>query len=110
MSQTTTVVHMIEEARPRIRAWSSIMREKSWWPGIDSWLSIVVHSAAVLLLGMLGSLLVVMAPAARMSFKEFGWSYLLKSDWRPNEIERPKRGADGKVLMEDGQVVMETLP
>jgi phosphate transport system permease protein len=110
MSQTVTTIHMVEQTRPRLRYWSSIMREKSWWPGADAWLSIVVHSAAVLILGMLASLLVVMVPAARMSFKEFGWSFLIRSDWRPNEIERPKRGPDGKVLMEDGQVVMETLP
>src|SRR6267142_6487392 len=110
MSQTTTVVRMIEEARPRVRAWSSIMREKSWWPAADTWLSIVVHGAAVLLLVMLASLVIVLLPAAGPSFKTFGWSFLVNSDWRPNEIERPKKGADGKVLMEDGQVVMETLP
>ena len=110
MSQTVTTIHMVEETRPRIRAWSSIMREKSWWPGVDTWLSIVVHGAAVLLLVMLASLVIVLLPAARPSFREFGWSFLVRSEWRPNEIERPKRGPDGKVLMEDGQVVMETLP
>ena len=110
MSQSVTVIQVIEEARPRIRAWSSIMREKSWWPGADAWLSILVHGAAALLLVMLASLVIVLLPAAQPSFKEFGWSFLVKSDWRPNEIERPKRGADGKVLIEDGQVAMETLP
>ena len=93
-----------------MRAWSSIMREKSWWPGADTWLSLAVHGAAVLLLVMLASLIIVLLPAAVPSFKTFGWSFLVSSDWRPNEIERPKRGADGKVLLEDGQVVMETLP
>src|SRR6478672_7331138 len=110
MSQTATTIHMVEEARPRIRAWSSIMREKRRFPGVDTWLSIVVHSAAVLLLVMLASLIIVLLPAAQPSFREFGWSFLVRSDWRPNEIERPRRGPDGKVLIEDGQVVMETLP
>jgi len=110
MSQTVTTIHMVEQTRPRIRAWSSILRERSYWPKADTWLSLVVHLAAGLILAMLASLLVVMVPSARMSFREFGWSFLIRSDWRPNEIERPKRGADGKVLMEDGQVVMETLP
>jgi phosphate transport system permease protein len=100
----------IDQTRPRMRYWSSILREKTWRPTADTWLFIVVHSAAVLLLVMLASLVIVLLPAARLSFQTFGWSFLVDSDWRPNEIDRPKRGPDGKVLMEDGQVVMETLP
>ena len=94
MSQSLTVIDVIEQTRPRRRAWSSIMREKRYWPGVDTWLSIVVHAAAMLLMVMLASLVIVLLPAAKPSFQEFGWSFLVKSDWRPNEIERPRRGAD----------------
>jgi phosphate transport system permease protein len=54
-------------------------------------------------------LLIVLTWSALPAVKEFGPAFLVSSEWRPNELERPMRGADGKVVLADGEVVMETL-
>ncbi len=59
---------------------------------------------------MLGTLVVVLATAAMPSIRTFGAGFLVSSEWRPNEIERPKHGPDGKIVLEDGETVMETIP
>jgi len=43
------------------------------------------------------------------SMRAYGWSFVVDSDWRPNELDVPKLDVDGRVLMQDGEVVMETL-
>jgi phosphate transport system permease protein len=58
---------------------------------------------------MLASLLAVLVIAAAPSFKIFGLGFVASSQWRPNELERPKRDAQGKVVTEDGETVMETV-
>lgn len=75
----------------------------------DFWFLLACRSSVFVVLGMLIVLLMVLTHAAWPAAKAFGPSFLVSSEWRPNEIERPKHGADGKVLIEDGEVVMETL-
>ncbi len=68
------------------------------------------HSGAVSVLVMLAVLVGVLAWSAGPSIRAFGLSFLTQSDWRPNELERPLRTAEGKVVMRDGEAVTETLP
>ncbi|MFN9972958.1 MAG: phosphate ABC transporter permease subunit PstC, partial [Phycisphaerae bacterium] len=35
--------------------------------------------------------------------------FLVSSEWRVNELERPLKDAAGQVVMEDGEIVMETI-
>jgi len=44
------------------------------------------------------------------AIREFGTSLITSSEWRPNELSQPKHGPDGKVIIEDGEVVTETIP
>ena len=44
------------------------------------------------------------------AFTTFGWQFLVTSQWRPNELTCPARDAAGHVIMEDGEVVMKTIP
>jgi phosphate transport system permease protein len=59
---------------------------------------------------MLVALVSVLSYAAVPSLRTFGASFLTSTDWRPNELEHPKHGPDGKVVIEDGEVLMETVP
>src|SRR3982751_6645481 len=59
---------------------------------------------------MLAMLVGVLFRASLPSIRTFGLSFLTTSEWRPNELEQPKRGTDGKVVIEDGEVVTETIP
>jgi phosphate transport system permease protein len=74
----------------------------------------LLHAAsltgAIAVLLMLATLLGVLFHASLPAVKMFGISFFTTTEWRPNEIERPKKGADGKIVMEDGEIVMETLP
>ena len=69
-----------------------------------------VGAAGVVLL-MLVSLLVVLIHASWPAWKQFGTQFVTSTEWRPNELETPKRDAAGKVVEdEDGNTVMETQP
>lgn len=92
------------------RPWRSILREGGWRLGADFWMAVLVRGAAILIIAMLVALVGVLGLSAIQSVRTFGPKFLVTSDWRPNELERPKRGPDGKVMMEDGEVVMETIP
>jgi phosphate transport system permease protein len=77
----------------------------------DLILRLLTGGAAALILLMLAGLIVVLAHAAMPSIKAYGWGFITSTQWRPNEIERPVRDANGKLkLDEDGERVMETLP
>jgi phosphate transport system permease protein len=65
---------------------------------------------ALCIVAMLVMLLGVLTYAAWPSMKTFGWNFLVTSQWRPNELNVPARDAAGRVMIEDGQVVMNTLP
>src|SRR5690349_5965704 len=75
------------------------------WPGGDLVLAVLTRASAAVIVLMLGALVTVLAVAAAPSVRQFGAGFLVSSDWRPNELERPKRDADGKVVIEDGEVV-----
>lgn len=77
--------------------------------GADLALSLCARGSALLILLMIGALIVVLAAAALPSVREFGWSFITSTDWRPNELEAPQRHPDGSVVIQDGEVVMETL-
>lgn len=76
----------------------------------DLVLGLLTRGSAVLILGMLAALTVVLFVAAIPSFREFGPGFLVRSEWRANELDSPKLGPDGKVVIQDGEVVTETLP
>src|SRR2546430_3375949 len=78
--------------------------------GSDQILRALTGAGAITVLLMLASLLVVLTIAAIPSIRAFGFSFVTSKDWRPNELEQPKRGPDGKVIIEDGEVVTETIP
>lgn len=109
MSMTHSLQPGATPAPPR-RAWASLMKQRRFTLGGDALLGIATRLAAVAIIGMLVALVVVLARAAVPSMKAFGWSFLTSTEWRANELEQPKRGPDGKVIMEDGEVVMEVLP
>jgi len=67
------------------------------------------RSSGVVILLMLASLITVLAIASAPSLKAFGPGFIFSTDWRPNELESPKRDAAGSVVMEDGEVVMQTI-
>lgn len=79
------------------------------WLGGDAVLGVLTRGAAVLLIVLLAGLLVVLIRAAWPSITANGIGFLTGTEWRPNEIPRPKLGPDGGVLIEDGEVVMEML-
>ena len=96
--------------RERQRRGGSIVRTKKIRVGSDLVLKLLARGSALIVLLMLGALIVVLMRAAVPTMKTFGLSFITSSEWRPNELETPKRGPDGKILMEDGEVVIETLP
>ncbi len=77
----------------------------------DTLLAWAARAAAATILLMLAALLIVLTLAAIPSVKEFGLMFFAGREWRPNALEDvPRHGPDGKVLIEDGEVVRETLP
>lgn len=70
----------------------------------------ITRLSALIIVVMLGALLTVLTMAAMPSIRAYGARFLYSTDWRPNVIERPLRGPDGKLVRdEDGEVVTETL-
>src|SRR5438874_4984451 len=88
--------------------WRAAMRRRSRIG--DLILGLSTRASAVGVLLMLLALVAVLTSAAMPSVRTFGFSFLFTSEWRPNDIERPRIGPDGKVVMEDGETVLETLP
>jgi phosphate transport system permease protein len=79
--------------------------------GGDALLHWVSSGAAFCILLMLAALIVVLAHAAIPSIRTFGLAFFTTSEWRPNPLEDvPKRGQDGKIVYEDGEMVRETIP
>jgi phosphate transport system permease protein len=77
----------------------------------DLWLAGLARAAALIVLVMLIALLSVLTYAAMPGIRNFGWHFLVGSDWRPNPISQPARGPDGKLMTdEDGNTVMRELP
>ncbi len=76
----------------------------------DLVLGVLARGSALTILAMLVALTFVLFRAALPSITTFGPGFLVRSEWRANELERPLIGPDGKVVIRDGEVVTETLP
>jgi phosphate transport system permease protein len=79
-------------------------------PGADALLRGLTTASAVLILVLLGLLLIVLISAALPAMREFGVGFITGTEWRPNTLERPLRDAAGKIVFEDGEAVIETIP
>lgn len=78
--------------------------------GSDLILWSLANAAAIIVMGMLASLLIVLFYAAIPSIKAFGFKFLVSSEWRPNELEVPRLDANGNPVIEDGETVTTTIP
>ncbi len=76
----------------------------------DAILGGLTRGSAVVVVLMLVVLLGVLAIKAAPSVRQFGMKFLVSSEWRPNEVERPVRDAAGKLVFEDGEAKTETIP
>lgn len=76
----------------------------------DLILRFLTAAAAGTVLVMLVLLVSVLFYASIPAVKTFGLSFVTSTQWRPNELERPKRDANGYIVMEDGEQVIEKLP
>lgn len=77
----------------------------------DMLLALAARLSGAFILLMLAALLVVLFMAARQSMHQFGWRFFITSQWRPNELVRPLRDAQGKVVFDkNGETVMQTIP
>jgi phosphate transport system permease protein len=65
----------------------------------DRFFAALTRGAAATILLMLAALVIVLALAAIPSVRTFGPSFVVGRDWRPNEIEQPRRLASGEVVM-----------
>src|SRR5690242_6865653 len=100
---------MLASAEPPKRR--PLLRAAGRGYGVDWVLSTLTSAAAAAILLMLAALIVVLASAAIPSIKTFGLRFFTTREWRPNALEDvPKRGTDGKIVFEDGEIVRETLP
>jgi phosphate transport system permease protein len=78
---------------------------------VDQGLALLARGSTLVIFLMLGALLAALGWAAMPSVREYGARFLVRSDWRPNELEQPKKGPDGKIMVdEDGETVTETIP
>jgi len=87
----------------------SLVRPRRWISG-DVILAGCSRVGALSIVAMLIVLLAVLTRAAWPSIETFGWKFLVTSQWRPNELNVPARDAAGHVIIEDGEVVMNTIP
>jgi phosphate transport system permease protein len=79
--------------------------------GADRLLLWLSSAAAAAILLMLASLLLVLITSAWPSIKAFGFSFLVKTEWRSNELEVERRTPDGKLVFDaDGEQIIDRLP
>ena len=77
----------------------------------DTSFRLLVTASAIAVLLLMATLLLVLTRTAVPSFRTFGVSFLVHSEWRPNELTRFKRNAEGNIIRdEDGEPVTQTLP
>ncbi len=94
--------------RPPGTAGGTASRRRPWFSA-DRVLGVLTRGAALSIIVMLALLVGVLVYSAWPSVKAFGLHFVTGMEWRPNALERPKLGLDGKVLIEDGETVMETI-
>jgi phosphate transport system permease protein len=73
-------------------------------------MAVTARSMALLTVLVLGALIAVLAWASVPSIRAYGAAFAHGSDWRPNELQVPKRDARGHVIREDGETVMQQVP
>jgi phosphate transport system permease protein len=78
--------------------------------GADTVLSLLTGGAAFIVMLMLAALVAVLAHASLPAMHEFGWKFLVTSEWRPNALEVPNTDANGNVIIEDGEALTQTIP
>jgi phosphate transport system permease protein len=105
MSQVAPMPPSVEYAGP-----TTLVASGRSFVTADRLLRTLTTTAAVIVLLMLAGLVAVLMVSAWPSVRAYGVHFLVSQDWRPNELEQPKKGPDGKVIMEDGETVMETIP
>src|SRR3954467_10282641 len=72
----------------------------------DVVLRVLTAGAALVILVMLAGLIAVLTRAAMPSIKQYSMDFVTSTQWRPNEIERPVRDANGKLVLDaDGERV-----
>jgi phosphate transport system permease protein len=77
----------------------------------DLILGVLVRGAALTVLLMLASLVVVLFYSAMPSIKTFGVKFLVTSVWRPNEREVQRRDVSGNIMRDaDGEPIIDTIP
>ncbi|HEX5139119.1 MAG TPA: phosphate ABC transporter permease subunit PstC [Planctomycetota bacterium] len=76
----------------------------------EACMAVTARGMAVLTALILAALIAVLAWTSVPSIRAYGAGFVTGSDWRPNELEVPKRDANGHVIREDGETVKETIP
>jgi len=79
-------------------------------PGLftfDKLIALVARLAGATILLLLVILVVMLVWAAWPSIREFGFGFLIETEWRPNTLEVPVRDADGQIVYEDGEMVVD---
>jgi phosphate transport system permease protein len=75
----------------------------------DILLGVLTRGAAIGILVMLVLLLGVLFKASLPAIERFGAGFLVGTEWRANALEQPRRDAAGKLVFEDGSVVVDTI-
>jgi len=76
----------------------------------DAQMLAISRDGAICVLLMVASLLFVLTKAALPSIRQFGWSFLVTSEWRPNELPgAPVLNADGDAVTDPdtGETLMQ---
>src|SRR5438046_953372 len=94
---------ILNPAPPPSSAGLTLATKDRAWLAADPILRALTGFAAVCILGMIAVLIGVLFYTSIPSIRAFGVSFLYSTEWRPNEREIPKRGPDGKILVEDGE-------
>ena len=76
----------------------------------DAMLRWMATGASLTVVLMLAALVTVLFLAAWPAIKEFGFKFLVGSEWRANELEVPVRDAAGHIVQEDGETKTQTIP
>ena len=76
----------------------------------DLVLRVVTGAAALVIMLMLAALVAVLTMAALPSIKAYGWSFVTSTEWRPNELEQPRREGGKIVRDEFDEPIVDVLP
>ncbi len=101
---------MSQLADPPVASTQTLLRQRGRRLDADRIMRFTALGGAISVLLMLGSLLVVLGWSSIPSIKAYGLHFLSSTEWRPNELEQPLRDAQGKIVMEDGEMVTKTIP